>query len=155
MISDKLANTPCYCSSLRQASRYLTSYYDQMLGGTGLRVTQFSILAKLLRAPAKVNQLARAMVMDRTTLARNLQPLVREELVTIQPSVQDRRERVIELTARGRESIEAAMPAWERAQQQFVERFGATEAEQLRAVMGAVVASGVHDLLDMPAPAGD
>ncbi|WP_020653111.1 MarR family winged helix-turn-helix transcriptional regulator [Massilia niastensis] len=155
MISDKLATTPCYCSALRQASRYLTSYYDQVLSGTGLRVTQFSILAKLLRAQTNVNQLARAMVMDRTTLARNLQPLVREELVSIRPSALDRRERVIELTGRGREVIEGAMPAWERAQQQFAERFGALEVEQLRAMMAAVVASGVHDLVGAPAAAED
>ncbi|MBQ5939458.1 MarR family winged helix-turn-helix transcriptional regulator [Massilia sp. AB1] len=148
---DQLAHTPCYCSSLRQASRYLTSFYDQMLSGTGLRITQFSILAKLLRGTANVNQLAKAMVMDRTTLARNLQPLVREELVVIRSSEQDRRERVIELSQRGREVITAARPAWERAQQLFAERFGATEAERMRAMMGAVVTSGVHELLDKPA----
>lgn len=152
---DQLAYTPCYCSSLRQASRYLTSFYDQMLSGTGLRVTQFSILAKLLRGTANVNQLAKAMVMDRTTLARNLQPLVREELVVIRPSEQDRRERVIELSQRGREVITAARPAWERAQQLFAERFGLAEAEHMRAMMGAVVGSGVHELLDRPALAAE
>lgn len=145
---EQLAYTPCYCSSLRQASRYLTSFYDQMLSGTGLRVTQFSILAKLLRGSANVNQLAKAMVMDRTTLARNLQPLVREKLIVIRPSEQDRRERVIELSARGRELVAAAQPAWERAQQLFAERFGREQAEHMRAMMGAVVDSGVHELLE-------
>lgn len=151
MTTEQLAHTPCYCSALREASRYLTSFYDQMLAGTGLRVTQYSILAKLLRGSANVNQLSRAMVMDRTTLARNLQPLVREELVVIRSSEQDRRERVIELTGRGRELITAARPAWERAQQVFAERFGQDQAEHMRAMMGAVVDSRVHELLDKPA----
>ncbi|MBQ5946104.1 MarR family winged helix-turn-helix transcriptional regulator [Massilia sp. ST3] len=147
---EQLAHTPCYCSSLRQASRYLTSFYDQVLSGTGLRVTQFSILAKLLRGSANVNQLAKAMVMDRTTLARNLQPLVREDLVVIRPSEQDRRERVIELSGRGREVITAARPAWERAQQLFEEHFGQLQADEMRAMMAAVVGSGVHEALGKP-----
>lgn len=151
MTIDKLASTPCYCASLRQASRYLTSFYDQMLSGSGLRVTQFSILAKLRRAgPASVNQLARAMVMDRTTLARNLQPLVRDELVKVRPGEQDRRERVIELTGRGLDLVTAALPAWERAQQLFAERFGPDQAEQLRATLSEVVATRVHELGGKP-----
>ncbi len=145
---EQLAHTPCYCSSLRQASRYLTSFYDQMLSGTGLRVTQFSILAKLLRGTANVNQLAKAMVMDRTTLARNLQPLVREQLVQVRASEHDRRERVIELTALGRDKVEAILPAWRRAQARFDEQFGADRGVQLLATMRAVVDSGLH-------PSGD
>lgn len=151
MTTAKLASTPCYCASLRQASRYLTSFYDQMLSGSGLRVTQFSILAKLRRAgPASVNQLARTMVMDRTTLARNLQPLVRDELVVINSGELDRRERVIALTERGRELVTAALPAWERAQQLFAERYGLEQAEQLRTTMSEVVATGVHQLAGKP-----
>jgi DNA-binding MarR family transcriptional regulator len=151
---EQLAHTPCYCSSLRQASRYLTSFYDQMLSGTGLRVTQFSILAKLQRGSANVNQLAKAMVMDRTTLARNLQPLVRAELVAVRPSDTDRRERVVELTAAGRAKVEEILPAWRRAQARFDEQFGAAQGAQLLATMRAVVDSGLHDPGQMPA-AGD
>lgn len=156
MTIDKLASTPCYCSSLRQASRYLTSFYDQMLAGSGLRVTQFSILARLRRlGPASVNQLARATVMDRTTLARNLQPLVRDKLVAIKPGEQDRRERVIELTERGLEMVTAALPAWERAQQMFAQRFGLENAEQLRATMSQVVATELHEPAGKPPADGD
>ena len=155
MTIDQLAATPCYCSSLRQASRYLTSFYDQMLAGTGLRVTQFSILARLRRiGPASVNHLARAMVMDRTTLARNVQPLVRDKLVEIKPGELDRRERVIALTEKGLELVTAALPAWERAQQLFAEHFGPEKAEQLRTTMSEVVATNLHALTGKP-PAGE
>jgi DNA-binding MarR family transcriptional regulator len=152
----KLAATPCYCSSLRQASRYLTSFYDQMLSGSGLRVTQFSILARLRRlGPSSVNQLARTMVMDRTTLARNLQPLVRDQLVEIKPGEQDRRERVIALTERGLELVNGAMPAWERAQQLFAEHFGPEKAELLRTTMSEVVATNLHELIAAPPSEAD
>ncbi|MGI4843274.1 MAG: MarR family winged helix-turn-helix transcriptional regulator [Janthinobacterium lividum] len=139
-----LPDTACYCSALRQASRYVTSFYDQMLSGSGLRVTQFAILSRLRPRPASVTQLAQNMVMDRTTLARNLQPLVRAQLVEVRPSEQDRRERIIELTALGRDKVEAILPAWRRAQARFDQQFGAERAAQLLASMRAVVDSGLH-----------
>jgi len=152
-----LPDTACYCSSLRQASRYVTSFYDQMLSGSGLRVTQFAILSRLRPRPATVTQLAQSMVMDRTTLARNLQPLVREQLVQVRPSEQDRRERVIELTDAGRAKVEAILPAWRRAQARFDQQFGAERGAQLLATMRAVVDSGLHaardDAEDVAAPA--
>lgn len=140
-----LLDTACYCSSLRQASRYVTSFYDQMLSGSGLRVTQFAILSRLTPRAATVTQLAQSMVMDRTTLARNLQPLVREGLVQIRPSEQDRRERVIGLTDTGRAKVESILPAWRRAQERFDQQFGAERGAQLLAMMRCVVDSGLHE----------
>lgn len=139
-----LPATACYCSSLRQASRYVTSFYDQMLSGSGLRVTQFAILSRLRGRPASVSRLAQGMVMDRTTLARNLQPLLRAELVAVRPSEQDRRERVVELTDSGRAKVEEMLPAWRRAQERFDEQFGADQGTQLLATMRSVVDSGLH-----------
>lgn len=139
-----LPATACYCSSLRQASRYVTSFYDQMMSGSGLRVTQFAILSRLRGRPASVSRLAQGMVMDRTTLARNLQPLLRAELVAVRPSEQDRRERVVELTDSGRAKVEEMLPAWRRAQERFDEQFGADQGAQLLVTMRAVVDSGLH-----------
>lgn len=150
-----IPDTPCYCSSLRQASRYVTSFYDQMLSGSGLRVTQFAILSRLRPRAATVTQLAQGMVMDRTTLARNLQPLVREQLVQVRPSEQDRRERLVELTQAGRAKVEAILPAWRRAQEHFEQQFGAANGAQLLATMRAVVNSGLHADGELPAEAGE
>ncbi len=143
-----IPDTLCYCSALRQASRYVTSFYDQMLSGSGLRVTQFAILARLRPQAATVTALAQNMVMDRTTLARNLQPLVREELVRIRPSEQDRRERIVELTGSGRARVESILPAWRRAQDLFDQQFGAARGAELLATMRAVVDTGLHGLDD-------
>ena len=144
-VDPPLPATACYCSSLRQAARHVTAFYDQMLSGSGLRVTQFAILSRLRSRPASVSRLAEGMVMDRTTLARNLQPLVREQLVQVRPGEQDRRERVIELTALGRDKVEAILPAWRRAQARFDAQFGADRGAQLLATMRAVVDSGLHE----------
>src|SRR5260370_42496651 len=74
----------CNCFAIRSAARHVTQLYDEVLGATGLRVTQFSILAKLKRrGPLTINALAEDMVMDRTTLGRNIQPLDRDGLIRV------------------------------------------------------------------------
>src|SRR6266704_2253431 len=76
---------PCNCLALRQAARHVTQFYDQFLAPTGLRTTQFSILARLRRmGPMTINALAADLVMDRTTLGRNILPLERDGLVAVE-----------------------------------------------------------------------
>ncbi len=58
----------CICLAVRQAARHVTQFYDQLLAPSGLRTTQFSLLAKLRRqGPMTINALAVEMVMDRTS----------------------------------------------------------------------------------------
>src|SRR5207237_243828 len=74
----------CNCLAIRQASRHVTQFYDQLLAPSGLRTTQFAILGRLRRSgPMPINALAAALVMDRTTLGRNILPLERDGLIEI------------------------------------------------------------------------
>ena len=74
----------CNCFMARSAARHVTQLYDQFLAPVGLHVTQFSILAKLKRlGPMTINGMAKEMVMDRTTLGRNVLPLERDGLIKI------------------------------------------------------------------------
>ena len=74
----------CNCFAVRSAARHVSQFYDQFLTPIGLRTTQFSILAKLKRrGPLTINALAEEMVMDRTTLGRNILPLERDGLIQI------------------------------------------------------------------------
>jgi DNA-binding MarR family transcriptional regulator len=129
----------CNCLALRQAARYLTAAYDQMLMESGLRTTQFSILHKLAaRGVQTITELSAVMAMDRTTLGRNLKLLERDGLLRYRPGP-DRRERLVELTATGRKKLEAAYPLWQLAQQQFESRFGAAHATELRDTLRSVL----------------
>ena len=150
MTSRAPSNDPlCNCLALRQASRYVTGMYDQVLSEAGLRVTQFSILYTLLGlGPMTVNQMSTQLVMDRTTLTRNLKPLERDALVTTGPSEHDKRERVIGLTPAGKAKVKAVLPLWRRAQQTFEQNFGSERAVELRALLRAVVETGIHDIHD-------
>src|ERR1700736_2974753 len=81
----------CNCLALRQAARHATQLYDRHLVAEGLKTTQYSILAKLLRlGPQSINSLAAMMVMDRTTMTRAVQPLARDKLVAIAPGEDER-----------------------------------------------------------------
>jgi DNA-binding MarR family transcriptional regulator len=132
----------CNCFAMRSAARHVTQFYDHLLTPTGLRTTQFSILAKLKRlGPFTINGLAQAMVMDRTTLGRNVLPLERKRLITIGPGTSDRRAKVLQLTSAGEKHLQAARSAWSKAQADFEDTFGPKRAAYLRELLRAVVAS--------------
>ena len=132
----------CNCLALRQAARHVTQFYDQFLASAGLRTTQFSILARLRRlGPMTIGALAADLVMDRTTLGRNLQPLEREGLVAVVPGRTDRRRREIRLTDTGAERLRTGVEGWVKAQAGFEAVFGEQRSSELRALLHAVSAS--------------
>ncbi len=132
----------CNCLAVRQAARHVTEFYDQTMAPTGLRTTQFSLLAKLQRlGPLTINALAAEMVMDRTTLGRTIQPLVRQGLVAIVRGPVDRRRKELQLTDAGGDRLSDAVKLWIRAQDRFAEIFGSERTAELRALMQAVSAS--------------
>jgi DNA-binding MarR family transcriptional regulator len=132
----------CNCFVVRSAARHVTQLYDQFLAPVGLHVTQFSILAKLKRlGPMTINALAKEMIMDRTTLGRNVLPLERDGLIRIEASASDGRAKELHLTKAGEKRLLAGREAWERAQARFTDRFGAKRAAEFRAMLRAVVAS--------------
>lgn len=131
----------CNCLAMRQAARHISQLYDQFLAPTGLRCTQFSILKILgTRGSISVNALAALLVMDRTTLGRNLLPLERAGLIGIGKKSTDRRQKEIRLSEQGEEKLREADVAWLRAQESFEEHFGAGRARELRALAAVVVA---------------
>ena len=143
MLADSsLKPEDCNCFVVRSAARHVTQLYDQFLAPVGLHVTQFSILAKLKRlGPMTINALAKEMVMDRTTLGRNVLPLERDGLIKIEASASDGRAKELHLTKAGEKRLLAGCEAWARAQARFDNRFGAKRAADFRAMLRGVVAS--------------
>ena len=143
MSTDKLPGADeCNCLAVRQAARHVTQFYDRHLAAAGLRTTQFSILAKLRRhGPMTINALAAEMVMDRTTLGRNILPLEREGLISVTASRTDRRSKEIRLTDAGLERLREAREGWIEAQRKFAAAFGDERAAGLRALLREVTAT--------------
>ena len=131
----------CNCYAVRAAARHVSQFYDQVLAPTGLRTTQFSILSKLRRkGPLNINALAADMAMDRTTLGRNILPLQRDGLITVEPDAADRRAKALRVTKAGEKRLQAAREKWVVAQARFENVFGRRRAAELRGLLRSVVA---------------
>lgn len=125
----------CLCFRVRKTARAVTQWYDSYLQPTGLRSTQFNLLVAIGLAQAvPVSRLAEVLVMDRTTLTRNLKPLESQGLVRIEPG-EDRRVRVISITDRGLQVLQEALPQWRKAQEQIRLSLGESGWDSLHAVL--------------------
>lgn len=136
----------CNCLAVRQAARHLTQFYDHLFAPVGLRATQYAILTRLRRdGPMPINVLAAALVMDRTTLGRNILPLQRDGLIAIAAAASDRRRRDLRLTPAGEARQRAATECWNIAQARFEAAFGRKRAARMRDLMREVAACAFAD----------
>ena len=117
------AASPCTCFHLRRASRLTTQLYDHELAAVGLSLNQYSILRRSERQPRRLGELADELGMDRTTLTRNLKPLLQAALLQ-QTRGEDARQRLIGITEQGRARLLAARQHWQKAQRHIDEAFG-------------------------------
>jgi len=116
--------SPCVCSTLRMVSRAVTQLYDDILRPSGLRVTQFSILATIARrGEANLRQLEGALAIDQTTLTRSLNLLERDRVIERVPHP-DGRIKAMRLTPKGRRVLDVARPLWAQAQNKVLRELG-------------------------------
>jgi len=135
------ASSGCTCFKLRSLNRRVTAVYDRTLAAAGMRVTQYSLLGQLRRlGSASMCALADALDMDRTTLTRNLKPLLEAGWVQIGPSEEDARVRAVRLTSAGEAQFQAARAHWRRAQ------------SELTAAIGEADLAALHNLIDRCLP---
>jgi DNA-binding MarR family transcriptional regulator len=135
------ADLPCACTALRKAARAVSRAYDEALAGSGLTTNQFAVLRHAARlADPPLSRLAESLVMDRTSLYRTLQPMVRAGWLEIVAAPRGRA-KLARLTPAGRAVMESAAPAWEAAQAGFLARFGAEPWAQVNAALSQVVAA--------------
>jgi len=122
--SDLSATAMCTSLNLRKAARAVTQFYDDALRDSGLKSTQFSLLAAAaIAGTAPISRLADEMAMDRTTLTRNLKPLETEGLLKIVAGA-DRRVRNVTVTPEGIALLEKAAPMWRDAQTRMIDKLG-------------------------------
>lgn len=132
----------CTNANLRKATRIVAQVYDAALRPVGLRGTQFTLLATMAESgDTPMTRLADELVMDRTTLTRNLKPLVEEGFVRVVQE-EDHRVRIVRLTGRGKAVLEKARHFWREAQSRLVGRLGRKRwsglLDDLVATIGAV-----------------
>ena len=125
----------CTCAKLRRLSRRVTAVYDRELATAGLRVTQYSMLGVIHREAGDdgmpLTALAERLDMDRTTLTRNLKPLMAQGWAELVASDSDARVRLARITAAGAAAWAAARPHWKRAQLEVNRTLGDDTVDRL------------------------
>ncbi|MEE9524905.1 MAG: MarR family winged helix-turn-helix transcriptional regulator [Thermodesulfovibrionales bacterium] len=114
----------CTCFNLRKASRAITQLFDRAMKNSGLRGTQFSILAVLSAlGTGTITRLSEILVMDRTTLTRNLKPMENAGLIKIAQG-SNLRSKAVSLTKKGHQTLAGTFPHWKRTQDLIIEKLG-------------------------------
>jgi DNA-binding MarR family transcriptional regulator len=132
----RLSPHECTCFRVRGAARRITQIYSQHLAPTGLKISQFSLLGFVTaEGPVSIGRLSALLATDRTTLTRNLRPLLTQGLVERAASGDKRRHELV-ATASGRAVFKRAMPLWADAER------------EVRAAMGGKLVADLHGAID-------
>jgi DNA-binding MarR family transcriptional regulator len=125
----------CTLLRLRRTTRRVTQIYDRHLAPLDLRITQYSLLGNLVGQPAMpIGTFADIMGMDRTTLTRNIRPLIRAGWIELTAG-DDRRQRAIVLTPEGKAMFRRAIPLWREAESELREAVGTDAIVQLQKLL--------------------
>jgi len=121
----------CNCLSIRRASRAVTQFYDNVVKSSGLTVAQLSLLRHLETSkPITISELAKMMRIDRTTLNRNMKPVIEAGFINVQPG-KDSRTREIILTKTGKDAVVKGWALWREAQESLKEYMGEDDLVKL------------------------
>ena len=121
----KLKIEPCYNLALRKTCRLINQFYQQRISPTGLKIGQFSILrATFFCKETNNKQLQRILVLNQTTLSRNLKPLIRDGLLKLRAKQDDKRVKIISLSEAGMQVYLQTVPLWEQAQRELDMKIG-------------------------------
>ena len=130
----------CTCFRLRKLSRLVTQRYDRELAVAGINLNQYSILRRAARMPQTVGALAREIGMDRTTLSRDLKPLIAAGWIELASSDEDARAKLVRVKPAGKRLLERAQPLWRKAQDEIGARLGATAVAALHSHLDRAMA---------------
>lgn len=134
-----LVRDTCLCLHAQRAARALARRFDDALRPLGLTNGQFSLMMSLNRPKApSMGSVASLLAMDRTTLTAALKPLERRGLVEMKIDPDDKRSRLMSLTAQGRALLAAAVPVWKKTHAEVEARLASGDAERLRSDLRAL-----------------
>jgi len=131
----------CTCTRVRTAARLVSRAYDNALREAGLKASQLAVLAAVAAVEvASIAALSKALSMDRTTLSRNLRPLVNEKLVTLVEEGGGR-SKTVRVTKNGEARLQMAIPLWREAQQALARQAGTGLLTELSAKLTHLIRS--------------
>ncbi|MDP9107930.1 MAG: MarR family winged helix-turn-helix transcriptional regulator [Pseudomonadota bacterium] len=140
LIADGTTRSSCTCFTLRKLARNVSRLYDLHLATVDLKTTQYSLLKNIAHQALPVAQLALRLATERTTLTRNLKPLLGAGWATLADGA-DARQRIVTITAAGRAKLASAHHAWHAAQTELDQILGPDLVGALHENAAAVMAA--------------
>lgn len=132
----------CLGQKLKATNRMVTNAYDLALKPTGLSGNQFTILvATSIMGPVSITDLSEPLLMDRTTLTRNLKPLEAANLIHVNDGFGRKRE--LTLSQKGVELLAQAKPLWKQAQLLIASKLGDDISEVVKALPAKILKSNL------------
>ena len=137
----------CTNSVLRRAARNMGQLYDDMLSPSGLKGTQFTLLANIVaQDEPTMRELAEALVMDLSALGHALKPLTRDGWVVLYADARDGRAKRVKLMVKGLAKFKEAMARWQEAHGRFESAYGAKKAAALRSALCLIASEDFNRL---------
>lgn len=127
----KRINLVCVNGNLKKALRTVASIYDSNLNKAGITASQFTLLAHIqYHEKATIGFLAKNLIIDRTSLSKNLRLLERSGLIKTEIGP-DKRKKFILLSALGMAKLDKAVDHWQDAQDRIYRLYGRQSVHQL------------------------
>nr|WP_232380792.1 MarR family winged helix-turn-helix transcriptional regulator [Leptospira ainlahdjerensis] len=124
--------------NLRRTTRLVTTFYDFILRPSGLRITQFTVLASIAyEKEPSITDLARITDIDRTTLQRSLEILNRDGLIRIEKK-DTGNVRSVFLTKKGESKLSEGIELWKEAQNSLTENLGKIKLRETLKILSEI-----------------
>ena len=112
-------SNPCFCVSVRGLANRLTQLYDDRMAPFDLKVTQYSVMKKIVDKPSStISEIAQMCDLDRTTLTRSLRILERDGWLEF-VKAKDQREKRLQMKATKTSDFDRAQRAWQQVQREL------------------------------------
>ncbi|MBX4264360.1 MarR family winged helix-turn-helix transcriptional regulator [Clostridium estertheticum] len=129
---DNKYSKSCTCGNLRKTTRTITQFYDKMLQPTGLRSTQCLLLLDIYyNQNVSVTNLSNILLMDQSTVTRNVELLRKSGYIDIKKEEQDSRKKCITITDKGLKTLDLSVPIFASAQSTIEDGIGKERIKEL------------------------
>lgn len=136
---DNRQPTICTVMRLRRSTRKATRVYDRHFTELGIGIAQFGILQAITFAKhGSISEIADSIDMERSTLTRNLRPLVNTGLVNIEEG-KNKRVRSVSLTNEGLQLLKTARRTWRKAQAEVRDLMGEDDLQALHGLLAQLL----------------
>lgn len=121
---------PCYYLKLRWAEMLSRKFYNKRMMNCGITGRQFTLLFIIkYNGGSSLSELGNMMNLDRSTINRSIQPLLKKSLLEDRKA-EGQRNSSIWLTERGEEVFNESSKSWNKAQEDFAKLYTKEELEK-------------------------